>query len=149
MQALLYLVNCGKLSPSNFVEICVFQLRRQEFIGSIALRRRLLTIAQVFNIVDSQAMDDRLFGALAIAGGFLSHEQVTSLILEQQHKRHSLQSIALEMQLVTEEEWAIARREVSLGGFPMNWRAQNLPTATASIFPAEQLGQVTELESSI
>jgi hypothetical protein len=110
MQVLLHLIECGRLAPSEFVELCALQMRRQEPIGRLALRKRSLTIAQIFRVIEAQSNDDRPFGEIAVALGFLTRQRLRSL-LEQQHKnRPTLQSLALEKGFVTERELVEARR---------------------------------------
>ncbi len=127
MQVLVQLVNCGKLSASDFVDVCATQLQRQEPIGRIALRRRVLTVGQVFRIVEMQTVDHRPFGELAISLGFLSRQSLQSLLLEQLQNRPSLQTIAMELGLVNEDDLSSAHREVSLNRLSLEVETEYRP----------------------
>jgi hypothetical protein len=132
MQVLVQLVNCGNLSASDFVDICATQLQRQEPIGRIALRRRFLTVGQVFRIVEMQTVDRRPFGELAISLGFLSRQIVQSLLFEQLQNRPSLQSVALEMGLVNEDDLSSAHRVVSLSRLSLEVETEYRPLDLAA-----------------
>ncbi len=96
MQLLLHLIETGKLTAAQFVELCAAQAERQETVGSIALRTNMLTIRQVSQILRVQSLEDARFGDIAVRMGFLTRQKLTTLLRLQQDYRPSLRDLAVE-----------------------------------------------------
>lgn len=78
-----YLRSTGKLSDSNLDEIFSNQEQRRVRLGVIAVSEKLLSIEQVEEINQLQAIYDMRFGDIAVQKGYLTDEQVSRLLVLQ------------------------------------------------------------------
>jgi len=78
-----YLLSAGKVSDNDLVEIFSNQEQRRVRLGVIAVSEKLMTIDQVEEINQLQAIYDMRFGDIAIQKGYLSDEQVSRLLVLQ------------------------------------------------------------------
>ncbi len=78
-----YLREAGKLSEDNLTEIFSNQEQRRVRLGVIAVSEKLLSIEQVEEINQLQAIYDMRFGDIAVQKGYLTDEQVSRLLVLQ------------------------------------------------------------------
>lgn len=78
-----YLAECGKLSDQNLKDIFSIQDSKRVRLGVIAVSEKLMTIEQVEEVNQLQAVLDKRFGDIAIEKGYLNNEQVGRLLVLQ------------------------------------------------------------------
>ena len=78
-----YLAGCGKLSPQDLDNIFSIQDSKRVRLGVIAVSEKLMTIEQVEEVNQLQAVLDKRFGDIAIEKGYLNNEQVGRLLVLQ------------------------------------------------------------------
>jgi len=78
-----YLVECGKLSSQDLDNIFSIQDSKRVRLGVIAVSEKLMTIEQVEEVNQLQAILDKRFGDIAIEKGYLNNEQVGRLLVLQ------------------------------------------------------------------
>ena len=78
-----YLAECGKLSEQNLKDIFSIQDSKRVRLGVIAVSEKLMTIEQVEEVNQLQAVLDKRFGDIAIEKGYLNAEQVGRLLVLQ------------------------------------------------------------------
>jgi len=78
-----YLAECGKLSDQNLKDIFAIQDSKRVRLGVIAVSEKLMTIEQVEEVNQLQAVLDKRFGDIAIEKGYLNNEQVGRLLVLQ------------------------------------------------------------------
>lgn len=78
-----YLVATGKLTDKNLGEIYSSQEQKRVRLGVIAVSEKLMSIEQVEEINQLQAIYDKRFGDIAIEKGYLTEEQVSRLLVLQ------------------------------------------------------------------
>ncbi len=78
-----YLLTAGKLSDKNLDDIFSNQEQRRVRLGVIAVSEKLLSIEQVEEINQLQAIYDMRFGDIAVQKGYLTDEQVSRLLVLQ------------------------------------------------------------------
>ena len=78
-----YLVEKGKLSADNLGDIFAVQDSKRVRLGVIAVSEKLMTIEQVEEVNQLQAILDKRFGDIAIEKGYLNNEQVGRLLVLQ------------------------------------------------------------------
>ena len=82
-----YLLEQGVVSTGQLDLALRWLDEKSERIGEIALRRRLLTSAQINELTHIQRDIDRSFGELAIERGYLSRDNLQLLLTEQAQRR--------------------------------------------------------------
>ena len=78
-----YLAECGKLSEQNLKDIFSIQDSKRVRLGVIAVSEKLMSIEQVEEVNQLQAVLDKRFGDIAIEKGYLNSEQVSRLLVLQ------------------------------------------------------------------
>ncbi|MCR4651378.1 MAG: hypothetical protein K5662_06445 [Lachnospiraceae bacterium] len=78
-----FLVSAGKLSEQNLGAIFSNQERKRVRLGVIAISEKLMTIEQVEEVNQLQAIYDKRFGDIAIDKKYLTEEQVSRLLVLQ------------------------------------------------------------------
>jgi len=78
-----YLVENNKLSPKELGEVFSTQEQKRVRLGVIAVSEKLMTIDQVEEVNQLQAIYDKRFGDIAIEKGYLTDEQVSRLLVLQ------------------------------------------------------------------
>lgn len=73
-------------------------------MGRLALEQRLLTMQQVFHILEVQVDTGLRFGEQAVALGYLARWQVSALLETQRHVQPSLSDILIQMGLCSVHE---------------------------------------------
>lgn len=78
-----YLVSTGKLTEKNLGEIYSSQEQKRVRLGVIAVSEKLMSIEQVEEVNQLQAIYDKRFGDIAVEKGYLTDEQVGRLLVLQ------------------------------------------------------------------
>lgn len=78
-----YLLEKGKLSEKNLSDIFAIQDEKRVRLGVIAVSEKLMTIDQVEEINQLQAVNDKRFGDIAVENGYLTEEHVKRLLFLQ------------------------------------------------------------------
>lgn len=102
-----HLCEKGIITSDQFAEAVRFQLSRQTALGTLATRKGLLTVKQVFQILSENALEpDRCFGQTAIELGFITHEELAVLLYEQSKETPDLNKVLVELGFVTHSQIA-------------------------------------------
>ena len=97
-----YLVENGVISCEEFFEALKLQIRTRPQLGGLAVERRLLNIRQVFSVLRKQCDSPAdLFGELAVQFGYLTPEELTQLIQEQQKRLKPFSEILVEIGILS------------------------------------------------
>ncbi|MBQ0028042.1 MAG: hypothetical protein KBS96_05510 [Lachnospiraceae bacterium] len=78
-----YLVETGKLTDKSLGEIYSSQEQKRVRLGVIAVSEKLMSIEQVEEVNQLQAIYDKRFGDIAVEKGYLTDEQVSRLLVLQ------------------------------------------------------------------
>ncbi|MCR5799452.1 MAG: chemotaxis protein CheX [Lachnospiraceae bacterium] len=78
-----YLAQCGKLSDRDLEDIFAAQDSKRVRLGVIAVSEKLMTIEQVEEVNQLQAILDKRFGDITVEKGYLNEEQVSRLLVLQ------------------------------------------------------------------
>ena len=78
-----YLVECGKIKEQDLNSIFANQESKRVRLGVIAVAEKLMTIEQVEEVNQLQAILDNRFGDIAVEKGYLNDEQVSRLLVLQ------------------------------------------------------------------
>lgn len=78
-----YLAECGKLSEKDLGVIFSTQAQKRVRLGVIAVSEKLMSIEQVEEVNQLQAILDKRFGDIAVEKGYLTDEQVSRLLVLQ------------------------------------------------------------------
>lgn len=78
-----YLVECGKIKEQDLNSIFANQESKRVRLGVIAVAEKLMTIEQVEEVNQLQAILDKRFGDIAVEKGYLNDEQVSRLLVLQ------------------------------------------------------------------
>lgn len=78
-----YLAECGKLSEAALGAIFSNQEQKRVRLGVIAVSEKLMSIEQVEEVNQLQAIQDKRFGDIAVERGYLTEEQVGRLLVLQ------------------------------------------------------------------
>lgn len=78
-----YLVSSGKLTEKDLCDIYSSQEQKRVRLGVIAISEKLMTIEQVEEVNQLQAIYDKRFGDIAVEKGYLTDEQVSRLLVLQ------------------------------------------------------------------
>lgn len=78
-----YLVSTGRLTDKNLGEIYSSQEQKRVRLGVIAVSEKLMSVEQVEEINQLQAIYDKRFGDIAVEKGYLTDEQVSRLLVLQ------------------------------------------------------------------
>lgn len=78
-----YLVETGRLTEKNLGEIYSSQEQKRVRLGVIAVSEKLMSIEQVEEVNQLQAIYDKRFGDIAVEKGYLTDEQVSRLLVLQ------------------------------------------------------------------
>ncbi len=78
-----YLVQKGKLDTDQLDRIYLDQQKKYVRLGVIAVSEKLMTVEEVEEVNQLQALHDKRFGDIAVSEGYLSEEQVSRLLAMQ------------------------------------------------------------------
>ncbi len=76
-----YLLDEGKISKRDLDDIFLAQEQKRVRLGVIAVSEKLMTIEQVEEVNQLQAIYDKRFGDIATQKGYLTDEQVSRLLV--------------------------------------------------------------------
>jgi hypothetical protein len=97
MQFAMYLVDNGVISCEEFFEALKLQMSTRPQLGALAIETRRLSFRQVFAILRAQCDEpNTMFGELAVRLGYLSDEDVNSLLAEQAGRAMPLLEVLVE-----------------------------------------------------
>jgi len=103
-----YLVNKGMLCPDDLNRIYSGQEKRYVRLGVIAISEKLMTIEQVEEINELQAIYDKRFGDIAISEGYLTVEQVNRLLVLQGNPFLAFMQAVIDSDLMSADEFDAA-----------------------------------------
>jgi len=106
-----YLVDQNILDEVAALDVRDQQQRETPPIGRLAVVEGVLTMKQIFSILNAQGDSDRRFGELAIQMGFMKTQQLLILLDIQRKKRPGLNGIIVEMGLSDAETLNTLRKE--------------------------------------
>lgn len=94
----------GVATAEQIVDALDQQMARTPQFGKLALGRKLLSIAQIWRILNHQADQGGRFGEIAIELGYLADEQVRELLAVQLESRPKLGEVLVELGVLPEEQ---------------------------------------------
>ena len=87
MQFGIYLVENGIITTDEFFEALKLHLRSRAQLGALAIQTHKLNFRQVFAILRAQCdAPNELFGELAVSLGYLTADDLSQLLAEQQQR---------------------------------------------------------------
>lgn len=99
-----YLLEKGKLSDKNLSDIFSIQDEKRVRLGVIAVSEKLMSIDQVEEINQLQAINDKRFGDIAIESGYLTEEEVKRLLFLQGNSFLAFIQSMIDLSCMTMEE---------------------------------------------
>ena len=106
-----FLVNWNALDEVAALDVLDQQKRETPPIGRLALEARILSMKQVFQILNAQADSDLRFGEIAMGLGFMKGDQLLDLLETQKKRRPGLNKIIAELGFVEKESLNTLRQE--------------------------------------
>ena len=106
-----FLVDQNVLDEVAALDVRDMQQKETPPIGRLAVVEGVLTMKQIFRILNAQADSDRRFGELAIEMGFMKTQQLLILLDIQRTKRPGLNKIIMEMGLADSKTLGTLRKE--------------------------------------
>lgn len=101
----IHLVRNNIIDSDDFVDAVEQQIQSRPQLGGLAIETGKLTVKQVFQILRAQCdAPEELFGELAISFGFITEEELTSLIFLQSVRQKPIAEIIVGNGCTTEEE---------------------------------------------
>ncbi len=112
----LSLVKKGLIEATEFVAALDRHFDSRPVIGQLALEKQLLTIGQIFEILNVQASENESFGEIAAELGYLTRKDLAELLILQNDRSVSLRDCLVAMEAIDKEtldrELAKFRREL-------------------------------------
>lgn len=91
----------------------IFECRQQRpRIGELAISNRLLTISEVFRVLEHEATHGGLFGENAVSLGYFTEAQLYELLQQQSDKTPKVWQVLLEKGTLTREQVEQLQAEV-------------------------------------
>ncbi len=106
-----FLVECDALDEVAALDVMDQQNRETPPIGRLALETEILTMKQVFQILNAQADSDMRFGEIAIGLGFMNGAQLLELLETQKKRRPGLNKLIYELGFASIETLNTRRQE--------------------------------------
>jgi len=106
-----FLVERGILDEVTALDVRDCQQQETPPIGRLAVIEGVLTMKQIFSILNVQGDSGRRFGELAIEMGFMKTQQLLILLDIQRTKRPGLNGIITRMGLTDEETLTTLRKD--------------------------------------
>ncbi len=106
-----FLVDQNVLDEVAALDVRDMQQQETPPIGRLAVVEGVLTMKQIFRILNAQGDSDRRFGELAIQMGFMKTPQLLILLDIQRTKRPGLNKIIMEMGLADSKTLGTLRKE--------------------------------------
>jgi hypothetical protein len=111
MDFLAHLVRREWVSEEKADEALDRQRKSRATIGQIALRLKLLTVKQLFEVMRVQLESRQQFGAIAVSLGYMSNDDVNDVLSTQQAETTSIGTILVQMGALTVEQLDLARHD--------------------------------------
>jgi len=100
-----YLIDRGLLLKEDLKRIYSGQEKRYVRLGVIAISEKLMTIEQVEEVNELQAIYDKRFGDIAISEGFLTPDQVGRLLVLQGNPFLAFMQAVIDLDLMSADEF--------------------------------------------
>ncbi len=100
-----YLLKKNILSQADLNKIYTGQEKRYVRLGVIAISEKFMTIEQVEEVNELQAIYDKRFGDIAISEGYLNEEQVSRLLVLQGNAFLAFMQAVIDLDLMSAEEF--------------------------------------------
>ena len=138
----IYLVEQRIISPEQFCGLVKIQQESGATLASVAIRKNMLTIKRVANILDQQEMTPhKSFAQIAIETDYLDGADAEKLVTEQQHTTPTIRKLVQECGLLTDRQCSVLfQHYLRIGTRPIN-SAQ--PTATPKTQPVTPVRPAT------
>ncbi len=91
-----YLVEHNIVPTEAVEQALAHQKNKTPLIGKLAHTEKMMSIEQVFQVLNVQHVDNRRFGELAVELGFLRKVQVKTLLERQQQSRPKIGEVLVE-----------------------------------------------------
>ncbi len=106
-----FLVEWGALDEVHALDVLAQQSKETPPIGRLALEANVLSMKQVFQILNAQADSDMRFGEIAIALGFMNGDELIELLKTQNQRRPGLNKLIAQMGFSEESTLKTLRQE--------------------------------------
>ncbi len=104
MQFGMYLVDNGVISCEEFFEAVKLQLHSRPQLGALAIDTRRLSFRQVSRVLREQCDEpNQMFGEIAVRLGYLSEEELSTLLDEQAARELPLDEVLVEHGFLSRE----------------------------------------------
>ncbi len=87
------------------VDALVHQVKGRTPIGRLAIANRMLTVREVFQILNLQAGSNTLFGQVALEFGFLEEDELNALLILQRQQVTPIGELLVESGALTREQF--------------------------------------------
>ncbi len=98
-----FLVNKGIVEENAVLDALNFQRKEGIPVGKIALKEKMLTWKQIYQVLNAQFDTTKRFGEVAIELGFLVEEEVNRLLEIQKKLRLPLGKILVKLEKIDDE----------------------------------------------
>lgn len=99
----MYLVDQKAITPEQFTNAIRARLEDKVPLGQLALRRRKLSLSQVFEILRVQSGKPAPFGKLAMECGYLSEPQLAELLYYQSENERSITRLLIQQGAISSD----------------------------------------------
>ena len=105
-------LDAGWATLDELIAALADRRRARPEIGKLALSARKLTMKQVFQILEQQAIDGKLFGEIAVDKGFLTEIDVEQLLAAQATLCPTLSEILVANKTISSEQASTLRNRL-------------------------------------
>lgn len=140
----IYLVEQRIVTPEQFCGLIKIQQESAKALPTIALRKNLMTIRQVANVLDAiREAPGKAFQQVAIEMGYLHAKEADYLLQVQQTTAETIRALAVECGLLTERQAAVLYLH-----FQRNVSKQIAPAQPQPSSPQAASPQINEIQPS-
>jgi hypothetical protein len=111
MDFLAHLIRREWVSEEQANDALDLQRKSRATIGQVALRFKLLTVKETFEIMRVQMESKKQFGAIAVQLGYMNEEDVQRVLAAQQAETTNIGTILVQMGAMTVEQLDEARHD--------------------------------------
>lgn len=105
MQFAMYLVDNGVITCDEFYEALKLQVKSRPKLGALAIKSRMLTCRQVFQVLEAQCDEPlEFFGELARRMGFITEKDFAHLLGEQEAMTQSLRDVLVQHGFISDAQ---------------------------------------------
>lgn len=135
----IYLVEQRIISPEQFCGLVKIQQESGATLASVAIRKNMLTIKQVANVLDQQEMNPhKSFAQIAIEMDYLDGADAEKLVAEQQQTSPTIRKLVQECGLLTERQCSVLfQHYLRIGTRPISSTQSTSTQTTPVTSPAE------------